>query len=166
MNLPPGWSTEQSGCHRRLDHARGARCQAGQSAGSDRNGGRRRSVCDRTARQPGPAGRQPPAWPQRRRSWPEKTSSGCVNCCRRRGKSRAPCNANDVFTKTFLERLQTASAKAAFELLPIMMDRLDEIDASLARFGSEQVEAVVVQPACQRSALHLHLRRAVPRHHR
>jgi putative ABC transport system substrate-binding protein len=59
----------------------------------------------------------------------------------------ALCNANDLFTKTFLEQMQSAAARTAFELVPIMIDRLDEIEASLPRFRSEQAEAVVVQPS-------------------
>jgi putative ABC transport system substrate-binding protein len=59
----------------------------------------------------------------------------------------ALCNANDLFTRTFLEQMQAAAAKTAFELVPITSDRLDELEASLPRFGSERLEAVVVQPS-------------------
>jgi putative tryptophan/tyrosine transport system substrate-binding protein len=57
------------------------------------------------------------------------------------------CNATDIFTRPFLEQIQLAASKAEFELIPIMIERLDEIEASLARFGSEKADAVIVQPS-------------------
>src|SRR5882724_4107696 len=59
----------------------------------------------------------------------------------------ALCNTNDIFTKTFLSQIQTAAAKAAFELVPIMVDRLDDIQAAFSRLESEHADAVIVQPS-------------------
>jgi putative ABC transport system substrate-binding protein len=59
----------------------------------------------------------------------------------------AMCNTNDIFTKTFLSQIQTAAAKAAFKLVPIMVDRLDEIEAAFSRLESEHADAVIVQPS-------------------
>jgi len=59
----------------------------------------------------------------------------------------ALCNTNDIFTKTFLDQIETAATKAAFKLVPIMVERLDQMEELLPRFGSEQADAVIVQPS-------------------
>jgi putative ABC transport system substrate-binding protein len=59
----------------------------------------------------------------------------------------ALCNTNDIFTKTFLDQIETTAAKAAFKLVPVMVDRPDQMEEFLPRFGSEQADAVIVQPS-------------------
>ena len=59
----------------------------------------------------------------------------------------ALCNATDLFTKPFLEQIQIAASKAKFELVPIMIENLDELEASLSRIRSESADAVIVQPS-------------------
>lgn len=59
----------------------------------------------------------------------------------------ALCNATDIFTKTFLEQIRVASSKIGFEPVPIMIEHLDEIESSRARFENEQADAVIVQPS-------------------
>jgi putative ABC transport system substrate-binding protein len=59
----------------------------------------------------------------------------------------ALCNPNDIFTKTFLEQIEIAAPRAAFKLVPIMIDRLDQMEEFLPRLGSEQADAIIVQPS-------------------
>lgn len=56
-------------------------------------------------------------------------------------------NANDLFTKAFLKQIQAAARRMGIELRPIAVRGPDEFDAAFAKWRSERVDAVIVQPS-------------------
>jgi putative ABC transport system substrate-binding protein len=59
----------------------------------------------------------------------------------------ALCNANDPFSKPFLEHIQLGAQAAAIELNPVMVHGGDEFEASFPRMKKEGIDAVILQPS-------------------
>jgi hypothetical protein len=56
-------------------------------------------------------------------------------------------NANDPFTKPYLEAIQKAHSAVPLELQPIVVHDCDELDSAYAAMVREHADAVVVQPS-------------------
>ena len=56
-------------------------------------------------------------------------------------------NANDPFTKSFLESIQRAAPAVPLELQTIVINGIDELDGAFAAMVREHADAVVVQPS-------------------
>ena len=56
-------------------------------------------------------------------------------------------NADDPFTKPFLAQIRAAAKNMSIELRSIMVRGPEEFDAAFEKWGSERVDAVIVQPS-------------------
>lgn len=59
-------------------------------------------------------------------------------------------NANDPFTKPFLEQLRSAGPAAALEIDSMMIRETAEIDGALSNMAKGRTDAVIVQPSLRR----------------
>jgi hypothetical protein len=134
-----GVCAPQGRSDREMVHAsgRGRRRQAGYT----RYGARRRS------RRYGDGRESVPSWKQR--NWPIGRCSGAGreehrvtfgSFCRR----RAACPRSS--TKPFLEQVQRAASATGTEIDPVMLHKIDDVDAAFAAIGKSRPDAVIVQP--------------------
>jgi ABC-type uncharacterized transport system substrate-binding protein len=59
------------------------------------------------------------------------------------------CNTLDSFTKPFLANVERAASDTGFELDPIMVNGVDELEMSFLRMSKDGVDALIVQPSLQ-----------------
>ena len=60
-------------------------------------------------------------------------------------------NANDAFTKSFLEQLRLGAQAMRLDIQIIMIKQADELDAAFAAIKKDAMDAVVVQPSLPRA---------------
>jgi putative tryptophan/tyrosine transport system substrate-binding protein len=75
----------------------------------------------------------------------------------------ALANAPDPFAKPFLERLQLGGATVGLTIDPIMIHRIEELDAAFLAMEKERPDAVIVQPSLPtRRAAELAVKHRIP----